>query len=187
MDVSGKKPKGATLAKPKREDFDDDGEFFEVYRAHQAQPGAYFRANIWWWRPLWDMCLDLAPDVAGKVKFGHSNDGDGLDDDDSLMLAAILEAHVESGSMETYINARQAVLDALEDEECKICAGTGRRADPPETGAGIMPCNGCGGSVEENTGGTGKARPWSTKYPMSLDFVEKWITFLKNCGGFEIW
>ena len=25
--------------------------------------GTYFRNNCWWWRPLWDFCAEVAPDI----------------------------------------------------------------------------------------------------------------------------
>jgi len=31
-------------------------------------------------------------------------------------------------------------------EKCHLCEGTGKRAEPPEAGAGSYPCNGCDGS-----------------------------------------
>jgi len=44
-----------------------------------SEKGEYFRNNVWWWRPLWDYCLNEHGDIAGQVEHGHSNDGDGLD------------------------------------------------------------------------------------------------------------
>ena len=49
----------------------------DVYgKAPTAEVGEYFRRNVWGWRPLWDMCLDLFPELTEKVEYGHSNDGD---------------------------------------------------------------------------------------------------------------
>ena len=59
--------------------------------------GEYFRNNVWWWRPLWDYCLTNHGEIAGKVEYGHSNDGDGLDSHDSMKLALLLRQDISSG------------------------------------------------------------------------------------------
>jgi hypothetical protein len=40
--------------------------------------GEYFRNNCWWWRPLWTYSQQVCPKITSKVKYGQSNDGDGL-------------------------------------------------------------------------------------------------------------
>jgi hypothetical protein len=59
--------------------------------------GEYFRNNVWWWGPLWEYCHDVAPELASKVTYGFSNDGDGLDGEDSIALAAALVEALASG------------------------------------------------------------------------------------------
>jgi hypothetical protein len=56
--------------------------------------GEYFRNNCWYWRPLWQFCEQVAPNLCAKVKYGQSNDGDGLKNQkdctalsDALLLA----------------------------------------------------------------------------------------------------
>jgi hypothetical protein len=46
--------------------------------APTTEAGKYFRNNCWWWRPLWYYCEQVAPDLAEKVEYAQSNDGDGL-------------------------------------------------------------------------------------------------------------
>ena len=49
--------------------------------------GAYFRNNVWWWRPLAEYVQLVLPIICKKCDHWHSNDGDGLDDQDSGALA----------------------------------------------------------------------------------------------------
>lgn len=144
-------------------------------------PEAYFRRNVWGWRPLWDACQTFAPDLTAKVEYGHSNDGDGLNAEDSLALAAILDEAVESGDAHAYVEQREAWLDSLPDHECKYCKGTGVRRDA----VGIennMPernyCNGCDS--------TGRMKDWETCYFLTVDDFTEFSAFLKECGGFSI-
>lgn len=151
----------------------------DVYgRNPDSEEGKYFCANVWLWHPLWSYCASVAT-VARTVTHGHSNDGDGLSDDDSLVLASILRSELESGRTADAVQEREAALHAMTDETCEICDGTGRRKPPPNVGAGALPCNGCDS--------IGKVRPWETYYHFNVDDVQEFCEFLEHCGGFVIW
>jgi hypothetical protein len=63
----------------------------------KSEKGSYFRNNVWWWRPLADFCLNQHPDIAEKCEYWHTNDGDGLDEEDSVLLAQALREDIKSG------------------------------------------------------------------------------------------
>ena len=151
----------------------------DVYgKAPTSRKGKYFRANIWWWRPLASYCCFVAPDVSKYCTYWQTNDGDGLDAEDSITLANVLDAQISNGSCVAYINGRQMHLDSLPLETCQICEGSGQRKPPPETGAGDQPCNGCNS--------TGKTKSVECNYPMDLEIVQEFTAFLRHSGGFEI-
>lgn len=147
-------------------------------RAPRSEKGEYFRNNVWYWHPLWQYCQETVPDIAGRVEYGHSNDGDGLGDADAAELARRLQAEIDAGATAGYATARQAALEALPDEPCPVCGGTGGRREPPLVGPGPIPCNGCDG--------TGKMRPFATHYPFDVANVQEFVEFLRDCGGFAI-
>jgi DnaJ-class molecular chaperone len=159
------------------------------------EAGEYFRRNVWGWRPLWDYCLEQHGEIAGKVKYGHSNDGDGLNDKNSKRLAGLIYDDLANGSAEAYIQARQARLAELERPECEYCNGSGVREDEVGRNAGMPTtelsdelqillgrthgtCNGCRGE--------GKTDAWETHYYLDLDDLKEFAVFLENCGGFKI-
>ena len=151
----------------------------DVYgKKPSSEKGKYFRNNVWWWRPLWNYCCDISPSLAGKVKKGHFNDGDGLDAKKSKMLAIILQEEIDSGRTAKFEKKYTAELKSIPDEACNICGGTGKRRTPPECGPGNEPCNGCKS--------TGKQRPTIALYPFSEENVKEFVGFLHDCGGFEI-
>ena len=43
-----------------------------------ADEGKYFRNNAWWWRPLADYCVEVAPAITAACTHWQSNDADGL-------------------------------------------------------------------------------------------------------------
>lgn len=153
----------------------------DVYgKAPVSEKGEYFRNNIWWWHPLWDYCLSVMPGLAEAVPDGHSNGGDGLKTGiEARQLADVLRAEVESGRTAEYATRRNAYLESLPLELCRICNGTGQRPDGlygvtwTETG-----CNGCND--------TGKVKNFALSYAFDVENVMEFIEFLNDCGGFEI-
>ena len=161
----------------------------------KTEVGTYFRRNVWGWRPLWDYCVNQHPEVAGVVKYGHSNDGDGLDGELSLLLGRLLESDIKTGAASAYIENRNAELAELPRPDCDLCSGTGIRTDaigvqygmdkqelPDEmkslTGRTHGTCNACHGE--------GKTDAWETNYFLELDDIKEFAEFLKDCGGFSI-
>lgn len=151
----------------------------DVYGKNPASSiGEYFRNNVWWWRPLWDYCEHVAPELTNKVEHAGSNDGDGLGTRDSKKLAKILRLNIESGNTKKYEEDYKSKMAALPKEDCDICGATGKRATPPNIGPGDMSCNGCDGK--------GQRESWSASYPFSAQNVEEFAAFLAECGGFQI-
>jgi hypothetical protein len=158
-------------------------------------PDAYFRNNVWWWRPLWDYCTEVAPELCEEVS-GHYNDGDGLDEEGALQLSAILYMEIDAGRTAEYKADYYARISQLPRVTCGLCEGTGIRTDSvgvdmgmPEkeldaavqiiTGRTHGWCNACGGE--------GKTDSWEAGYPFSVENVREFADFLADCGGFHIY
>lgn len=138
------------------------------------EKGEYFRNNVWWWRPLWDYCLDMHPSIAGKVQYGHSNSGDGLNATDAKKLAILIKKDLDTGKAKKYADKREKEINSLPLLECEHCNGTGIRNDKYVQGE----CNACHGA--------GKVKSWLANYPFSLENLSEFQEFLDNCGGFSI-
>ena len=143
----------------------------------RSEAGEYFCANVWSWKPLAAYCCDVAPEITQACKYWQSNDGDGLDDKGAIALANILEREISSGRTALYEKAQEAIAKV----PCNICAGTGIRLQlvGAISNNGGSRCNGCQGE--------GYVTPTHTHYPFSAENVKAFVTFLRECGGFEIW
>jgi hypothetical protein len=158
--------------------------------------GEYFRNNVWWWRPLWEYCVMVSPDIAGEVEHGHSNDGDGLDADGARELAAALRRELESGDTALFELAYRTELAALPRKRCVHCEGTGVRSDAVGVELGMPEqeldehtaivlgrthgtCNACHGE--------GKVSDTRTWYEFSEENVREFAEFLEHSGGFSIY
>lgn len=159
-----------------------------------SDAGEYFRNSVWMWRPLWDYCVDLAPDLCAGVS-GHFNDGDGLNEDDAAELAKRLLAELESGRTAEYEKAYYAVLSKIPREKCHYCDATGIRTDSVGVEMGMPTreldaavaivvgrthgtCNACGGE--------GLKDALETHYPFAVDNVRRFAEFVVESGGFSI-
>jgi len=76
--------------------------FDVIGNAPENETGEYFRNNVWWWRPLWNYCEVVAPELTKTVKYAQSNDGDGLKAKESLLLSKLLFNEVQSGRTAEY-------------------------------------------------------------------------------------
>lgn len=145
--------------------------------------GAYFRNNVWWWRPLWRYCCEIAPDIISDelAQACQFNDGAGLDAEGSKKLAYRLKGAIAEGHTAHYEKKYMAELIALPKLGCKWCNGTGTRTD--DVGISLRmdvnkTCNGCNS--------TGKTDDPRAMYPFDEDNVKEFVVFLESCGGFEV-
>lgn len=156
---------------------------FDVYGKNpKNKKGEYFRNNVWWWHPLWDYCLNVHPQVAEKVQYGHSNDGDGLNSSDAYKLGILLRQDYHSGFAKEYEQRYIKALQKLPLEDCKVCQTTGvlKTVDfqDDNTTQKFQTCNNCEG--------TGKTKDFTTNYPFSAENVKQFAEFCINSGGFSI-
>lgn len=148
----------------------------------EENPGYYFRANWWSWRPIHAISA-LSIKVAGlplKTDGWGENNGDGLEtQEDCNLLADALELF-------TILNKKEMKED---EDRIYICLGgwvtpEGRfitqeeedklnEAHPYGT---IMYSS----VVDEN------GRLVQSAHSASLSHIKEFITFLRNCGGFQI-
>jgi hypothetical protein len=138
--------------------------------------GDYFRNTGSWWHPLAEYCKQIQPEIAAHCTHWHTNDGDGLDEKDSIALAEALQREIDSGRCEAHAKNVEA---AATSEICFFCKGTAVCKPFPEVGAGDaatgVKCWGC----------DGEGRIFSDYF--SVGNVQEFVTFLRGCGGFSIW
>lgn len=152
----------------------------DVYGTNPSdQKGEYFRANVWFWRPLWGLVEDLYSEYAEKVPNAHYNDGDGLNSEDSYALALLFKRDIENGTLESYVDEYEKARSSIPKEPCSYCSQTGHRLWPQDDGSVLQKlCNVCQGSLEVDN--------FASHYPMHIEVVKEFQQFLEHCGGFQI-
>ena len=142
--------------------------------------GVYFRNNVWSWRPLWHFVVRTCDNILTDkdIERGSFNDGHKISKTKANRIATKLYAMIDNGQVKEYEEGYKKHIASLEQVDCNVCDATGKRQEPPKTGAGDVKCNGCGG--------TGKKDDWAKSYPFSEDNVRKFANFCANSGGFRI-
>ena len=187
FDIYGLKPKENTPrpailnGEPWKMEEDERKEYFEASdKWEEENPGSYFRNNVWWWRPLWNYVCEVCEDVMSMddMEAGDSNSGNQISEATVDRMVEKLVVEIALDNHKKHEEAYMERIKNLPKEDCNICDATGKRKDPPDTGAGDIECTGCGG--------TGKRESWNASYPFSAKNVEEFVNFLSESGGIEI-
>ena len=171
--------------KPETDVIPDQPNWSQKYNEEQAlayfawqenTPGAYFRNNVWWWRPLWNyisfMCNDILTEE--DIDEGCGNNGQKICKTKAKKMAARLRRLDKQGHTKKYELERNESLDKIKMEKCDLCNGTGFRKDFYVKGE----CNGCDGN--------GKKQPFIASYQFDAENVRNFAHFCEKSGGFEI-
>lgn len=187
MDVYGKSPKSSE-AKPEIDwetatDSDREVYYEEMSKWEANNPGVYFRANCWSWRPIHAICdfaINKAELSINTYGWGE-NSGYGLETQEECSMLA--------NAISLYLLINNAAM--YEDEDrMYLCLGSW--------------CTNSGGFIsEEKCHALNEIHPLGTimyngvvsedgelvfpSHSASLSHIKSFIKFLHNCGGFEIW
>ena len=121
-----------------------------------AEAGKYFRANVWSWRPIHQFIEDVKGVDKETLRSMGFNDGAGLKTQDECTKLA--------DAMQT--RAAKMREDGIEEISVDFCNGLA----VDKTGLFV------------DYGTPGSRSPYYT----DLKHVEKFILFLRSCGGFEV-
>ena len=169
-------------------DKEKDAYHSEYQEWREDNPGTYFRNNVWWWRPLWELVCHFCEDTLSPqdMEEGSFNSGHRIDVDKALDMHLNLEDAIKNGKVQEYITNYICHLDSLEDEDCHVCDGKGKRSLKGTMDLNwnvieddsIQKCKHCEGS--------GKRPSFKKSYPLNLENVQEFSKFCKLSGGFEI-
>ena len=148
--------------------------YTELEEYETVNVGHYFRNNCWWWRPLWNYCHNVAPDLIDEKLFedGHSNSGAGLDDKGAKKLGQLLLQEINNGNTIRYQAEYQQWIDDLPDDDCMRCNNNNHGHNKKKEST--------------NCDKTGKTKNWNKSYPFDIDNVREFAEFCLQSGGFRI-
>ena len=136
--------------------------------------GVYFRNNVWFWRPLWNYCHKVCPEIITDKIWdeGHHNGGQKINDEDAKVLGAVLLHQINKGNTIKYEAEYIQWQDDLEQNICTTCNNNNKGNNKKKD------CKMCDK--------TGKRDNWNKSYPFQTENVKEFAEFCLNSGGFEI-
>ena len=201
FDLHGERPtvKEGTV-KPKEINWDTaTQEEKEIYWKAQddfreANPGDYFRANVWGWRPIWNFVCEVCPDILTQDEFekGHYNDNHLIEEDRAKDIAKRLREKMDLAKerqkkYETEAPNKEKFNKMLEDaarhlyekisepkSELITCPGDMQTHDPENY------------KRWETLMHSGNVQFDETSYPINAQWIEDFANFAENSGGFRI-
>jgi hypothetical protein len=122
--------------------------------------------------PLASYCEMVAPEITINCDYWYSNDGDGLNAEDSIKLADALQREIDNGECARYAKECQEKAELSPFVPCVLCKGTGGAGSVP-TGSKCIRCGGSGLTLVPD--------------PLEVENVQEFVDFLRDSGGFQIW
>ena len=85
----------------------------------ESTDGAYFRNNVWFWRPLWNFvsgcCNDILTDK--DIESGYMNDGHRISKTKSKRIASRLRKYLKDGNVASYETWYSKQISQLKEDD----------------------------------------------------------------------
>jgi|LULG01.1.fsa_nt_gb hypothetical protein len=138
FDIYGIKP--SNQDKPDSPNWDDQEQVDAYFAWQENTKGAYFRANIWTWHPIWDFVMEHCfnvieehidemdcEDMENLIELCHYNDGFKIPDVVSKKIAQKLYELDKVGALEQKEIEDDYEKSQIPLEKCHCCNGVGTR------------------------------------------------------------
>lgn len=207
FDLYGQHPSSCSIPEPDWNGDHTEVEANEYWKLLDAIPGAYFRASVWSWRPLWNYVSGVCKDILNDddINSGCYNDGHLIGKDKALRIARALKNEIKKNNHVRFAKWQEERHSEMPLESCDICKGKGTRKgwkgwESKEKWIKLHGSLDIGG--DENCSinfkganryqgcnacdGKGKRKPFATHYKFYPEFLEEFELFCRQSGGFTI-
>jgi hypothetical protein len=168
----------------------DKETYYAAEDEHQdINPGEYFRANVWFWRPIWNfVCASCDDFLSNKdIDAGGSNSGDRISKTKANRIASRLRKLDKQGIIKTWEDEMMVPYDEAKVHNKVVDAELDVFNDKMRIkyGSDIIPSK-----YDDNDKATWDSiyhkRSWASSYPPSRDEIVRFGIFCGESGGFEI-
>ena len=201
FDLHGENPTIKTgTVRPKEIDWDtatdkEKEKYLDLQnKFRDANPGEYFRANVWGWRPIWEFVCEVCPDILTEEDYtkGQYNDNHLIEADRARDIAKRLREKMDlardrqkkyeaeapnKDKFNTMLaNAAAFLYDNISKPKSKLitCPGDMEHHDPENYKRWETLINYNNIKFDEMS------------YPIDADFIEEFANFAEHSGGFRI-
>ena len=168
----------------------DKDVYFDAENEHQdLNPGEYFRANVWFWRPIWNFVCASCDDFLSEddMDAGGSNSGDRICKTKANRIASRLRKLNKQGVIQKWEDEMLIPFNEAKEHNKTIDKEMDVFQDKMRIkyGSDIIPSN-----YDVHDKATWDSiyhkRSWASSYPPSRDEIVRFGIFCGESGGFEI-
>jgi len=165
-------------------------EYFELKDVYETDnPGAYFRNNVWFWRPLWNFVVEACEDymTVDEIDGGYSNSGHQIEKETAIYIAKKLSEKLADGTVDTLEREWELKRAKAEAHNKEVRAEMDKISKECKSkhGNDLVPAN----YPEPYNTQWQKAyakENWDASYPFSKENIKDFATFCMQSGGFQI-
>ena len=201
FDLHGENPTIKTgTVRPKEIDWDtatdkEKEKYWDLQnKFRDANPGEYFRANVWGWRPIWEFVCEVCPDILTEEDYtkGQYNDNHLIEADRARDIAKRLREKMDlARNRQKKYEAEAPNKDKFNTMLENAATFLYNEISKPKT-----PLITCPGDMQIHDPENYKR--WETlinynnikfdemSYPIDADFIEEFANFAEHSGGFRI-
>tara|TARA_R100000278_G_scaffold35257_1_gene31772 strand:+ start:71 stop:673 length:603 start_codon:yes stop_codon:yes gene_type:complete len=163
--------------------------FEKVEQYRKEVVGEYFRANVWWWRPIADYVINFTGCVDEEDEgYWHENGGHEVDEETAQQIHNQLQVLIESGHTKEFQDKYEKERlkaerhnDKVEKELDKFCKSVEKKLGKTNLAPKDFPKE-----DHEKWEQIYNKRIWSASYPFSVDVIKEFAEFCRFSGGFRI-
>ena len=165
-------------------------EYFELKDEYEVNnPGDYFRNNVWWWRPLWNLVCASCDDILTEkdMSGGSYNDGHKISKTKATRIGKRLSKLLADGTIneidksESLRRAKAKAYNGEIEEQLSDLRGKVKE----EHGENLVPAD-YPEPHKSEWDRIYKKKKWEADYPFDKENVKDFATFCLQSGGFEI-
>ena len=133
---------------------------FDLYgKRAKNKRGEYFRANVWWWRKLWEFICMICEDILSEKDkdSGCFNNGHLINKTKAEAIAERIKISIKDATAKHFAETTKSLQKKAEIYNKESEANPGN-----------------------------KDHDWNADYPFTVTFLKEFMDFAKNSGGFTI-
>ena len=155
----------------------------------EANPGSYFRNNVWWWRPLWNFVCNTCDDFLSEkdMEGGSYNDGRKISKTKAVKVGKRLSEKLADGTVDMVCRRYELAKARADVHNKKVQKNLDKitKECQDKHGKDLVPAD-YPEPFKTLWKETYDTKSWDSDYPFRKDNIEDFATFCLQSGGFEI-
>lgn len=170
---------------------DDKKEYFDAVDKYESRvKGDYFRANVWWWRPIWNFVTNYCDDILSDkdIEKGSFNDGHFINKAKSKKIASRIKTLIKDGTAKKIEDEYNTLSEKARKHNSKVDAMLDDLKEEviKETKKDNIVPSDYPKKFKDRWDEIYKMRSWADSYPFDVEYLESFADFSEQSGGFEI-